>query len=132
TIMGVYQAQVEALVRYEPQASDLKVTLIKADGGFPQVLRDDRHVELFFDSPANGWERVAMGSFNVVNVPGDHFNMLVPPALTTLANAVRDAIAQVPPPPPPPAAHVESSIHINPMHPDFLADPYPFYALLRD
>jgi cytochrome P450 len=73
-----------------------------------------------------------MGSFTVVNVPGDHFNMLVPPALTTLANAVRDAIAQVPPPPPPPAAHVESSIHINPMHPDFLADPYPFYALLRD
>ncbi|MET9631055.1 cytochrome P450 [Lentzea sp. NPDC006480] len=132
TIMGVYQAQVEALVRYEPQASDLKVTLIKADGSFPQVLKDDRHVELFFDSPRNGWERVATSEFDVVNVPGDHFSMLVPPALTTLANAVRDAIAQVPPPPPPPAAHVESSIHINPMHPDFLADPYPFYALLRD
>ncbi|MEU0881619.1 cytochrome P450 [Lentzea sp. NPDC005914] len=132
TIMGVYQAQVEALVRYEPQASDLRVTLIKATGGFPQVLKDDRHVELFFDSPANGWETVAMREFDVVTVPGDHFNMLVPPALTTLAEAVRDAVAQVPPPPPPPAAHVESSIHINPMHPDFLADPYPFYALLRD
>lgn len=132
TIMGVYQAQVEALVRYEPQGSDLKVTLIKADGGFPQVLKDDRHVELFFDAPANGWERVATGSLTVVDVPGDHFSMLVPPALTTLADAVRTAIAQVPPPPPPPAAHVESSIHINPMHPDFLADPYPFYALLRD
>ncbi|MFS8104773.1 cytochrome P450 [Lentzea alba] len=132
TIMGVYQAQVEALVRYEPQASDLKVTLIKATGGFPQVLKEDRHVELFFDAPANGWERVAMSELNVVTVPGDHFSMLVPPALTTLADAVRTAIAQVPPPPPPPAAHVESSIHINPMHPDFLADPYPFYALLRD
>lgn len=132
TIMGVYQAQVEALVRYEPKPSDLAVTLIKADGGFPQVLKDDRHVELFFDSPANGWERVATSELTVVNVPGDHFNMLVPPALTTLADAVRTAIAQVPPPPPPPAAHVESSIHINPMHPDFLADPYPFYALLRD
>ncbi|NKE61875.1 FAD-dependent oxidoreductase [Lentzea sp. PSKA42] len=132
TIMGVYQAQVEALVRYEPPASDLDVTLIKATGGFPEVLKDDRHVELFSDSPANGWERVPMGSLEVVSVPGDHFTMLVPPALTTLANAVRTAIAQVPPPPPPPAAHVESSIHINPMHPDFLADPYPFYALLRD
>ncbi len=132
TIMGVYQAQVEALVRYEPPASDLEVTLIKATGGFPQVLKEDRHVELYFDSPANGWERVATGSFDVVTVPGDHFSMLVPPALTTLADTVRNAIAQVPPPPPPPAAHVESSIHINPMHPDFLADPYPFYALLRD
>ncbi|MGW4207568.1 cytochrome P450 [Lentzea sp. NPDC004789] len=132
TIMGVYQAQVEALVRYEPRGSDLKVTLIKADGGFPRVLGDDRHVELFFDSPKNGWERVATSELDVVTVPGDHFSMLVPPALTTLADAVRAAIAQVPPPPPPPAAHVESSIHINPMHPDFLADPYPFYALLRD
>ncbi|GGU33520.1 cytochrome P450 [Lentzea flava] len=132
TIMGVYQAQVEALVRYEPPASDLDVTLIKATGGFPQVLKDDRHVELHFDSPANGWERVPMRSFEVVRVTGDHFTMLVPPALTGLADAVRTAIAQVPPPPPPPAAHVESSIHINPMHPEFLADPYPFYALLRD
>jgi cytochrome P450/predicted NAD/FAD-binding protein/acyl carrier protein len=132
TIMGVYQAQVEALVRYEPPASDLDVTLIKATGGFPEVLKDDRHVELYFDAPANGWEHVPMGSLGVVTVPGDHFTVLVPPALTGLADAVRTAIAQVPPPPPPPAAHVESSIHINPMHPDFLADPYPFYALLRD
>lgn len=132
TIMGVYQAQVEALVRYEPQASDLDVTLIKATGGFPHVLKDDRHVELFLDAPANGWERVPMGSLEVRTVPGDHFTVLVPPALTGLADAVRTAIAQVPPPPPPPAAHVESSLHINPMHPDFLADPYPFYALLRD
>ena len=132
TIMGVYQAQVEALVRYEPKASDLRVTLIKATGGFPHVLKDDRHVELYFDSPANGWERVPMRELDVVEVAGDHFTMLVPPALTGLAQAVRDAIASVPPPPPPPAAQVESSIHINPMHPDFLADPYPFYALLRD
>lgn len=132
TITGVYQAQVEALVRYEPPAADLDVTLIKATGGFPRVLGDDRHVELFLDSPANGWERVPMRSFEVVRVTGDHFTVLVPPALTGLADAVRTAIAKVPPPPPPPAAHVESSLHINPMHPDFLADPYPFYALLRD
>ncbi len=131
-IMRVYQAQVEAIVRYEPGASDLNVTLIKADGGFPQVLKDDRHIELFLDDPANGWERVSMGELEVIHVPGDHFSAFVPPCLTILADAVRTTIDKIPAPPPPRALNVESSIHINPMNPDFLSDPYPFYHLLRD
>ncbi|GLZ28827.1 hypothetical protein Lesp02_10170 [Lentzea sp. NBRC 105346] len=131
-IMRVYQAQVEAITRYEPAPSDLDITLIKADGGFPQVLKDDRHIELFLDDAANGWERVKTGSLEVVHVAGDHFNALVPPCLKSLADAVMTAIAKIPPPPPPRALNVESSIHINPMNPDFLADPYPFYHLLRD
>ncbi|TWP50897.1 cytochrome P450 [Lentzea tibetensis] len=131
-IMRVYQAQVEAIVRYEPPPSDLKITLVKADGGFPQVLKDDRHIELHLDDPANGWERVRTGELEVVHVPGDHFNALVPPSLTALANAVLGAIAKIPAPPPPRQLNVEASIHINPMNPDFLADPYPFYDLLRD
>jgi cytochrome P450/thioesterase domain-containing protein/acyl carrier protein len=131
-IMRVYQAQLEAVVRYQPPPSDLAVTLIKADGGFPQVLLGERHVELHLDDAANGWERVDLGELEVVRVPGDHFSALVPPNLTALADAVRSTVDRVPAPPPPRQLNVEASIHINPMNPDFLADPYPFYALLRD
>ncbi|GLZ29190.1 hypothetical protein Lesp02_13800 [Lentzea sp. NBRC 105346] len=131
-IMGVYQAQVEAIVRYEPPRSDLRVTLIKAAGGFPQVLKGERHIELFLDDAANGWEHVGVGELEVIEVPGDHFNALVPPALTSLADALRTTLQKIPAPPPPPQLNVEASIHINPMNPDFLADPYPFYHLLRD
>ncbi|EWM19527.1 LOW QUALITY PROTEIN: non-ribosomal peptide synthetase, partial [Kutzneria sp. 744] len=75
-IMRVYQAQLEAVVRYEPGPSDLAVTLIKADGGFPQVLFDDRHIALRLDDPANGWESVALQSLSVITVPGNHFTGL--------------------------------------------------------
>lgn len=132
TIMRVYQAQLEAVVRYEPGPSDLDVTLIKAEGGFPQVLFDDRHIALRLADPANGWERVELGRLSVIAVPGNHFTALTPPGLTSLADAVARTIAAIPAPRPPESLRVESSIHINPMDPDFLADPYPFYHLLRD
>ncbi|QUQ65097.1 cytochrome P450 [Kutzneria sp. CA-103260] len=132
TIMGVYQAQLEAVVRYEPGPSDLDVTLIKAEDGFPQVLFDDRHIALRLEDPANGWERVELGRLSVITVPGNHFTALAPPALTSLATAVTDTIAAIPAPLPPESVQVASSIHLNPMDPHFLADPYPFYHLLRD
>jgi cytochrome P450/thioesterase domain-containing protein/acyl carrier protein len=131
-IMRVYQAQLEAVVRYDPGPSDLDVTLIKAEGGFPQVLFDDRHIALRLDDPANGWHDVDLGRLTVITVPGNHFTALVPPDLTSLAAAVRTCIDRIPAPRPPASARVGSSIHINPMDPDFLADPYPFYQLLRD
>ncbi|GAA3438562.1 alpha/beta fold hydrolase [Kutzneria kofuensis] len=131
-IMRVYQAQLEAVVRYEPGPSDLAVTLIKAAGGFPQVLFDDRHIQLRLDDPANGWEHVSLGRLSVITVPGNHFTAFAPPDLTALAAAVRDCITRIPAPRPPEQARIESSIHLNPMDPDFLRDPYPFYHLLRD
>lgn len=131
-IMRVYQAQLEAVVRYEPGPSDLAVTLIKAEGGFPQVLFDDRHIALRLDDPANGWESLALQSLSVITVPGNHFTAFAPPDLTALAAAIRSCIATIPAPRPPQQARVEASIHLNPMDPDFLQDPYPFYHLLRD
>ena len=131
-IMRVYQAQLEAVVRYEPGPSDLAVTLLKAEGGFPQVLFDDRHIALRLDDPANGWNDVELGRLEVITVPGNHFTAFAPPALTSLAAAIADCIAKIPAPRPPVRARVETSIHLNPMDPDFLQDPYPFYHLLRD
>ena len=131
-IMRVYQAQLEAVVRYRPGPSDLDVTLIKAEGGFPQVLFDDRHIALRLDDPANGWHDVDLARLTVITVPGNHFTAFAPPALTSLAAAIRTCIDRIPAPHPPASVKVESSIHLNPMDPDFLADPYPFYHLLRD
>lgn len=131
-IMRVYQAQLEAVVRYRPGPSDLDVTLLKAEGGFPQVLFDDRHIALRLADPANGWEHVELGRLSVITVPGNHFTVFTPPGLTSLADAVNRTIAAIPAPRPPASARAESGIHLNPMDPDFLADPYPFYQLLRD
>jgi thioesterase domain-containing protein/predicted NAD/FAD-dependent oxidoreductase/acyl carrier protein len=87
-VIELYQANLEAVVRYQPPAADLPVTLIKAAGGFPPVQDGERAVALHVDDPHNGWERVGLPALTVIEVPGDHFSMLAEPHLETLAETL--------------------------------------------
>jgi thioesterase domain-containing protein len=92
-VLGVYEASLQAIVEYEPVAADLPVTLFKAARGFPQVLKGERSVMLYFDDPHNGWERVSLPGLRTVRVDGDHFDMLVEPHVQRLAEAARTHVA---------------------------------------
>jgi thioesterase domain-containing protein len=91
-LLRVYQANLEAIVDYQPFPSDLPVTLIKAAGGFPQVMRPGREVHSFTDAPLHGWEYLGLPNFRVVEVPGDHFTVFSAAHLGALAAAVRDCL----------------------------------------
>jgi cytochrome P450/thioesterase domain-containing protein/protoporphyrinogen oxidase/acyl carrier protein len=138
-MLRVYQANIEANVKYQPLPSDLKVTLIKATGGFPPVMKPHRNTALKLDDPANGWEHVDLGELAVVEIPGDHFTMFVEPNDELLANAVHRCLAdeqrrgantltgagQQ-------RGSAETTIAFNPLDPAFINDPYPFYRALRE
>ena len=134
-MLRVYQANIEANVKYQPRPSDLNVTLIKATGGFPPVMRPHRNILLKLDAPASGWEHVELGELTVETVPGDHFTMFVEPNDEIIAEAVHRCLADEERR----TANTFSSagperttIAFNPLDPAFLNDPYPFYRALRE
>jgi cytochrome P450/thioesterase domain-containing protein len=134
-MLRVYQANLEANVRYQPLPSDLSVTLLKAAGGFPPVMKPHRNTALKLDKPANGWEDVELGELTVEAIPGDHFTMFVEPNDEIVADAVHRCLAEerrrgantLTN-----AGSAETTIAFNPLDPAFLADPYPFYRALRE
>ncbi|MDQ3402494.1 MAG: alpha/beta fold hydrolase [Actinomycetota bacterium] len=91
-MLRIYQANLEAYVRYQPPPSDLPVTLFKATDGFPPVLRGDRHISLPLDDPHNGWNPQLLPNLTTVPVPGDHFTLFQQPHLSPLATAIRDSL----------------------------------------
>src|SRR5207248_3597179 len=134
-MLRVYQANLEANVRYQPRPSDLKVTLIKATGGFPPVMKPHRNTALPLDKPANGWEDVDLGELSTVDIPGDHFTMFVEPNDEVLAAAVHRCLAEEERRSANTltnAGSAETTIAFNPLDPAFLNDPYPFYRALRE
>ncbi len=139
-MLRVYQANIEANVKYQPLPSDLRVTLIKATGGFPQVMQPDRNTALKLDDPANGWEDVDLGELTVVEIPGDHFTMFVEPNDELLATAMRRCLADeevssantLANAGPQQRASAETTIAFNPQDPAFINDPFPFFRALRE
>ncbi len=135
-MLRVYQANLEANTKYQPRPSDLNVTLLKATGGFPPVMKPHRNTALKLDDPANGWEHVELGELSVEEIPGDHFTMFVEPNDEIVAAAVHRCLSE--------EGHrganttvsadsvAESTVAFNPTDPAFLNDPYPFYRSLRE
>ena len=119
-------------MKYQPRPSDLKVTLLKATGGFPPVMQPHRNTALKLDHPANGWEDVELAELSVVDIPGDHFTMFVAPNDDILASALQVCLADEERRSANTAVTAETSIAFNPQDPAFLNDPYPFYRALRE
>lgn len=80
---------------YQPLPSDLPVTLIKATGGFPQVMQPGREVYSYTDAPLHGWEYLNLPKLRVIEVPGDHFTVFSK-HLDMLAAALRSCLAESP------------------------------------
>ncbi|SDY47046.1 Cytochrome P450 [Amycolatopsis xylanica] len=138
-MLRVYQANIEANVKYQPRPSDLKVTLLKAMDGFPPVMKPHRNTALKLDLPANGWEEVELGELDLVEIPGDHFTMFVEPNDEKVAAAVHTALsdeerrsANTLIQAESARSKAETTIAFNPLDPAFLNDPYPFYRALRE
>ena len=84
-LLKVYVSIDEAMANYEPQASAVKVTLLRA--------ADNRVEETELDEPMMGWKELALGGVEVYEVPGDHFTMVQPPHVQILAERLRECLA---------------------------------------
>jgi cytochrome P450/thioesterase domain-containing protein/acyl carrier protein len=138
-MLRVYQANIEANVMYQPLPSDLNVTLVKATGGFPPVMKPHRNTLLRLDDPANGWERVELGALTMVEIPGDHFTMFVEPNSELLATAMHECLADEKRGSANTLASTgsqrgaaETTVTFNPLDPAFIDNPFPFFRALRE
>ncbi|MFQ6396621.1 alpha/beta fold hydrolase [Nocardia sp. KC 131] len=91
-IQRVYQANLEANVRYRPPESDLPVTLLRARGEFPIVFGPARGPRVPLGDRTQGWDTVATGRFRIVDVPGNHFTILSESRVGDLADALRHVL----------------------------------------
>lgn len=82
-LLRVYKANMEAVLRYRPQASGTEITVIASAelaAGRPE-------------DPALGWQSLTSGRVRVHRVPGSHLSMLKPPHVALVADALLTAAA---------------------------------------
>ncbi|MFE0419513.1 amino acid adenylation domain-containing protein [Streptomyces tendae] len=95
-LFRVYEANWAAALDYRPQASDTRLTLIRADDPLPEVLRSmhdavgSRHQD-----PDNGW-RLLTNRVEVVGVPGDHLSIMTEPHVGHVARMVGELVRRRP------------------------------------
>ncbi|MFC3536783.1 amino acid adenylation domain-containing protein [Couchioplanes azureus] len=90
-LFGVFEANWHALLGYRPEPVDQDLTLLRASGPLPEVLAPAHSaVGSMHLDPANGWSTWTKGRVDVVDVPGDHLQMMEPPHITSVARRIRE------------------------------------------
>ncbi|MFI5496797.1 amino acid adenylation domain-containing protein [Actinoplanes sp. NPDC051859] len=90
-LFGVFEANWQALLSYRPAPVDQDLTLLRASAPLPAVLAPAHSaVGSMHLDPTNGWSTWTTGHVEVVDVPGDHLQMMEPPHITTVAGRIRD------------------------------------------
>jgi cytochrome P450/thioesterase domain-containing protein/acyl carrier protein len=146
-VVNVYRKSFAALVRYRPRHYAGPVVLLRSKEGLPvEAMYPERRARHQFASPTLGWDRFCP-VLQVIDVPGDHFTMVMPPNASALASTLQrvlnthvtmktglDRLR--------PASHARTigralmvdpdGIHFDPHHSDVREDPYPFLNQIRE
>ncbi|MBM4823555.1 amino acid adenylation domain-containing protein [Streptomyces actuosus] len=91
-VFEMFRANWDALIDWRPAPTDQDLVLIRARGSLPDVLKPvhDRAGSLYHE-PANGWRRLTTGRVRVVDVPGDHMQIVQDPYVHHVAAVLTDA-----------------------------------------
>ncbi|MFJ7995694.1 amino acid adenylation domain-containing protein [Streptomyces sp. NPDC096310] len=86
---AVFQANYQALMDERSEIGDLDLTLLHAQGDLPDVLRPlhDGAGSLHGD-PTNGWRTRTTGAIEVIDVPGDHLQVVEEPYVKYVAEQI--------------------------------------------
>ena len=94
----IFRANYDATLRYHHEPLDRDITLLRSSGELPAELTGPhRAVGSMFDSPTNGWERLAPRSLRVIEVAGDHLSMMSEPHVADVAAKLSAELAAVEP-----------------------------------
>ena len=86
SVDGFVAANAVAIQSYQPRPYAGRMTIIRAKSS---VFDSDHAV-----ATGLGWNDVAQGGFDVVDVPGDHLSILEEPGVVDVAMALAKAIAR--------------------------------------
>ncbi|MBT2750049.1 MULTISPECIES: cytochrome P450 [unclassified Lysobacter] len=146
-VIATYRKGFVAMTRYRPRPYGGPVILFRSAEGFPaEAMHPERRVRSQFDSSTLGWGGLC-ADLRIVETPGDHFSMVMPPHSAELGAAMQEplntaadmlidfdrlrpatVVTKVGR-----ALRVDGArVHFDPHHPDFREDPYPFLSQLRE
>ncbi len=85
----IFKANVQAMRDYVPLVYPHSLTLLRAK---EEIIHDFESPEFHTDDPLLGWGKCSSQPIQVLDVPGDHFSMLVEPYIQELAKQLRICI----------------------------------------
>ncbi|MBC8943695.1 amino acid adenylation domain-containing protein [Xenorhabdus indica] len=88
-LFDVYQTNWKAATDYAACKADINMTLLHATSPLPEVLRSMHDtVRSEYRDPKNGWESKTTGRINVIDVSGDHLEIMEEPYVEEVAKTI--------------------------------------------
>ncbi|AOM42700.1 amino acid adenylation domain-containing protein [Xenorhabdus hominickii] len=96
-LFDVYKTNWKAATDYAAYTADINVTLLHATRPLPEVLRSMHDaIRSEYRDPKNGWESKTTGHINVIDVPGDHLEIMEVPYVAEVARVILRAMDEYP------------------------------------
>jgi len=86
-ILRVFKTNFKAMADYQPQRYMGVLTLVRSEGGFPEEFLEHESGESLAD-PALGWTTLCEHPIQVLEISGDHLQMMNPPHIDHLAETL--------------------------------------------
>jgi thioesterase domain-containing protein/acyl carrier protein len=91
-VFEMFRANWDALINWRPSPTDQDLVLIRAQGSLPDVLKPVHDLAgSLYHEPANGWSRLTTGRVRVLDVPGDHMQIVQDPYVRHVAAVLTDS-----------------------------------------
>ncbi|PHM38856.1 amino acid adenylation domain-containing protein [Xenorhabdus innexi] len=88
-LFDVYKTNWKAATNYAAYKADISMTLLHAIRPLPAILRSMHDtVRSEYRDPKNGWESKTTGDINVIDVPGDHLEIMEEPYVQEVAKVI--------------------------------------------
>ncbi|WP_338883425.1 amino acid adenylation domain-containing protein [Xenorhabdus sp. TH1] len=88
-LFDVYKTNWKAATDYAAYKADINMTLLHATRPLPEVLRSMHDaIKSEYRDPKNGWESKTTGHINVIDVPGDHLEIMEEPYVSEVARVI--------------------------------------------
>lgn len=95
-LFEIFRANFDATRNYRHEPLNRDITLLRSREPLPAVLAAPHRVMgSMFESPTNGWERLAPRSLRVIEVAGDHLSMMSEPHVADVAAKLSAEIVAV-------------------------------------
>ncbi|MFE2940693.1 amino acid adenylation domain-containing protein [Streptomyces sp. NPDC059255] len=93
-LYAVFQANYQALMDEPGGVTDLDLTLLHARGALPDVLKPlHEGAGSLHGDPTNGWRTRTTGRIEVIDVPGDHLQIVEEPYVKYVAEQITQLVA---------------------------------------
>ncbi|MVO88580.1 amino acid adenylation domain-containing protein [Streptomyces sp. p1417] len=97
-LYDVFRANYEALMNESGEVDDQDLVLLHAQGALPDVLKPlHEGAGSLHGDPTNGWRTRTTGAIEVVDVPGDHLQVVEEPYVKYVAEQITRLVPATPP-----------------------------------